>query len=76
MKKLNKFYPMSPLNLKLREVYDIKQKINNSQMSDDAKTIIMKECDRQINQFWRWSYENKPGYEIKFLYRKPNSREV
>lgn len=61
---LNKVAPNSPLNVKLREIHDIKQAVNNSHMSDMIKKEIMGRCDSEMNQAWRWHYEGKPGYEI------------
>lgn len=64
MKNLNRNYPDCSLNKKLREVYAIKQAINNSKMPADMKAKAMNECDKTINQYWRWCYEGKPGYTI------------
>ena len=61
---LNKVAPNCPLNIKLREIHDIKQAVNNSHMSDIIKKEIMGRCDSEMNQAWRWHYEGKPGYEI------------
>lgn len=64
MKNLNRNFPDCSLNKKLREVYAIKQAINNSKMPAKMKSKAMKECDKTINQYWRWCYEGKQGYTI------------
>lgn len=64
MKNLNRNCPDCSLNKKLREVYAIKQAINNSKMPASVKVRMMKECDKTINQYWRWCYEGKQGYTI------------
>ena len=61
---LNKTAPNSPLSIKLREIHDIKQSINNSHMPEGVKKAMMATCDSQMNQDWRWHYEGKVGYEI------------
>jgi hypothetical protein len=61
---INKVAPNSPLNIKLREIHDIKQAINNSHMPEDIKKAMMSTCDSQMNQAWRWHYARRPGYEI------------
>ena len=61
---LNKVAPNCPLNMKLREIHDVKQSVNNSHMSDIIKKEIMRRCDSEMNQAWRWHYEGRPGYEI------------
>lgn len=64
MKRLNKNFPLCPLNMKLRSCYYVKQVINNSKISDEVKQRLMKDCDREINHCWRDSYAGKKGYEI------------
>lgn len=64
MKRLNRYYPMCPLNIKLRSCYYVKQVINNSDIREDRKRDLMKDCDREINQCWRDCYSGKKGYEI------------
>ena len=61
---INKSAHCCPLNIKLREIHDLKQYINNSHLPDDVKRHMMTECDEQMNQAWRWHYEGKNGYEI------------
>jgi hypothetical protein len=61
---LNKVAPNSPLNVKLREIHDVKQSVNNSHLPDEVKKEIMKRCDQYTNMYWRWHYEGRPGYEI------------
>ena len=61
---INKSAHFCPLNIKLREIHDLKQYINNSRLPDDVKHHMMTECDSQMNQAWRWHYEGKKGYEI------------
>ena len=55
MKYLNKNYPDSVLNNKIRILYSQKQEINNSKLSQDEKFAKMKEIDKQINKLWRES---------------------
>ena len=61
---LNKIAPNCPLNLKLREIHDVKQSVNNSQLPEEVKKEMMKRCDQYTNLYWRWHYEGRPGYEI------------
>lgn len=61
---INKSAHFCPLNIKLREIHDLKQYINNSHLPDDVKRHMMTECDEQMNQAWRWHYDGKKGYEI------------
>jgi hypothetical protein len=61
---LNKVAHNSPLNVKLREIHDVKQSVNNSHLPDEVKKEIMKRCDQYTNMYWRWHYEGKEGYEI------------
>ena len=64
MKKLNKYYKNCPLNKKLRRIYSIKQKINNSDLEKDFKLKLMRDCDLEIHKCWDKSYNYKKGYEI------------
>lgn len=64
MKKLNRYYSDCPLNHKLRKLYKLKQQINNSILDDSSKKICMSRVDAGINDCWRRSYNNEPGYEI------------
>ena len=63
MKYLNKNFPNCPLNKKLREIYKMKQKINNSKLDNELKKQFMKLCDNEIHKCWRLSYQNVKGYE-------------
>ena len=63
MKYLNRNFPDCPLNKKLREVYRIKQLINNSKFDSELKIQMMKLCDIEINRCWRLSYQRIKGYE-------------
>ena len=63
-KAINKSAHFSPLNIKLREIHDLKQYINNSRLPEDVKRKMMSECDSQMNQAWRWHHEGKKGYEV------------
>lgn len=65
MKYLNKNFPNSPLNKKIRFLYHVKQEINNSPIGDPAKYVMMWYCDCEINRCWRLSQRGVPGYEIK-----------
>lgn len=64
MKNLNKNFPNCPLNKKIREIYRIKQTINNSKLDDESKIQIMQACDNEIHRCWRLFYLNIKGYEI------------
>lgn len=64
MKKLNKNFPNSPLNRKLRDLYYIKQLINNSNLTEKQKKEEMNAIDKIINECWRYSYLKKEGFEI------------
>lgn len=65
MKKLNKQYPNCPLNKKLREIYRLKQKINNSKLLPLTKWKMMRDCECEINTCWRLHYMGMEGYEIE-----------
>lgn len=65
MKKLNKQHPNCPLNKKLREIYRIKQIINNSKLKRLTKFKMMRNCEREINRCWRLHYMGMEGYEIE-----------
>ena len=64
MKYLNKNFPNSPLNKKLREIYKIKQEINNSKLENVFKDKMMKACDNEIHRCWELSHHGVNGYEI------------
>lgn len=61
---INKVAPNSPLNVKLREIHDIKQAVNNSHMPEGIKRKIMARCDQCVNLAWRRHYRGECGYEI------------
>ena len=61
---INKYAHHSPLNIKLREIHDLKQQINNSSLPENVKRRMMTECDAQKNQAWRNHYAGVVGYEI------------
>lgn len=63
MKYLNKNYPRCPLNKKLREIYKVKQMINNSKLEKEFKQALMKQCDNEIHMCWERSYQRIKGYE-------------
>jgi cation transport regulator ChaB len=73
---LNKIAPGCPLNVKLREIHDIKQAINNSHMPEDVKKVMMSTCDSQTNQAWRWHYAGKAGYEIIHQDRRTRIKRI
>ena len=64
MKYLNKNSPNSPLNKKLREIYKMKQEINNSKLDKNFKDKMMKACDNEIHRCWELSHHGVNGYEI------------
>ena len=64
MKRLNKNFPNSPLNKKLRKIYDMKQAINNSKLDKKFKEQMMRACDKEIHMCWELSYRGVKGYEI------------
>lgn len=65
MKRLNRGnFKYCELNLKLRSIYDLKQKINNSKMPKYLKHDAMHWCDCEINKYWRWSFERRKGYSV------------
>ena len=64
MKYLNKNFPNSPLNKKLRKIYDVKQAINNSKLDETFKRKLMKYCDNEIHMCWELAYRGIDGYEI------------
>ena len=61
---INKSAHYSPLNIKLREIHDLKQRVNNSHLPCKTKKAMMKELDREHNQAWRNHYTGVDGYEI------------
>lgn len=65
MKHLNKNFPTSPLNQKIRKWYRLKQEVNNAINDEYLKQDLMRYCDRQIALCWRRSYQGLPGYEVK-----------
>lgn len=65
MKYLNKNFPNSPLNKKLRKIYNLKQEINNSKLEPKFKEKMMKACDNEIHACWELSLRGIKGYEIK-----------
>lgn len=64
MKKLNKNFKRSELNIKLRHAYFIKQYINNYVKDEEIRGIMMKHCDRLINKYWRNNYNGVKGYSV------------
>lgn len=64
MKRLNRDFPTSPLNMKVRSCYNVKQAVNNSKMDESLKNEMMRLCDCEINRCWRNSYKGIKGYEI------------
>ena len=61
---INKSAHHSPLNIKLREIHDLKQYINNSRLPDETKQLMMKELDRERNKAWRNHHADVKGFEI------------
>lgn len=55
MKHLNKNFSTCKLNKILRELYNNKQTINNSKLSEEEKILKMREIDKLINKSWRES---------------------
>lgn len=63
MKMLNKNFPKSNLNIRLRKWYSFKQMANNMIKDDKLRKAVLKYCDQQINLCWRRSNSNMDGYE-------------
>lgn len=64
MKNINREARNSPLAIKLREIREIKQKINDSHLPEDIKSAMMKQCDKELNKAWRAHHAGEEGYEI------------
>lgn len=65
MKRLNRYAKHSPLNKKLRQLYEIKKQINNCNFLTWGNHRELISCvDKEINECWRNHYQGIKGFEI------------
>ncbi len=62
MKRLNKNFPNSELNIKLRRMYAFKKAANNTIKDEALKREVLHYCDKQINLYWRRCFMGCRGY--------------
>lgn len=63
MKYLNKNFPDCKLNVKLRKIYKLKQKVNNSKMDAELKRELLRYFDKSINMCWELSRQHVKGFK-------------